>query len=353
VAPAAEDGLGLNADRNDDNKTRDQRRKSTMPKDTPVRLGIAMAALLAAGAARGQDDAACDDFPDRALTLVTAAGPASSMDITSRQIAEPLSRLAGVAVNVVNKAGGGGSLAYNHLRAEPHDGYTILTISRSVTLHPYTSDSDFDPEMVRGVAQAVSDWEVLIADTDSEWQTAGDFVAAARAAAQPVVMSGPSVGSVAHITASEFARSGEFEFSYVPSPSGGEAMVGVMGGHIPAAFSEPAESWSQREGGEIRYLGVASPERLDFMPDVPTMREQGYDFVSSNWRAFVVAAETPDCVLEKLEALFDQAIHSDEFVSVVESNRSSIDYIGAADFSEQLLVFDKEAEAMATSLGIR
>lgn len=322
-----------------------------MPYVSITRLGATTVALLAAGAAWGQSDD-CEGFPQRALTLVTAAGPGSSMDITSRQLAEPLSRLAGVTVNVVNKGGSGGSLAYNHLRSEPHDGHTILTISRSTTLAPYTSGSDFDPEMLHGVAKAVSDWEVLIVDADSELQSLEAFVTAAREAPQPTVFSGPSVGSVANITAFEFARAGDFEFSYVPSPSGGEALIGVMGGQIPAAFSEPSESWSQREGDEVRYLGVASPERLEFMPDVPTMREQGYDIISSNWRAFVVPVETPACALEKLDAWFKEAIASEEFRTVVESNRSSIDYIGASEFSEELRRFDAEAEEMAKSLGI-
>src|SRR5690606_20306516 len=117
----------------------------------------------------------------------------------------------------------------------------------------------------------------------SNWQTAEDFVTEARAAAQPTVFSGPSVGSVANITAFQFARAADFAFSYVPSPSGGEALLGVMGGQIPAAFSEPSETWGQMLAEEIRYLGVASPERLEIMPDVPTMREQGFDLVANSW----------------------------------------------------------------------
>jgi Uncharacterized protein conserved in bacteria len=317
----------------------------------PLGAGAVLLASASPGLAQA-DAAACDAFPDRPITLVAAAGPGSSMDITSRQIAEPLSQIAGVTVNVVNQAGAAGSVGYNYLRSQPHDGYTIMTMNRTLTLAPYTSGSDFDPEMLQGIARSVSDWEVLIVDADSPWQTAQDFVADARAASQPTVFSGPSVGSVANITAFQFARVAGFEFSYVPSPSGGEALLGVMGGQIPAAFSEPSETWGQMQANEIRYLGVASPERLEIMPDVPTLKEQGYDLEANSWRGFVVPVETPDCIVEKLDAFFNEAIHSESYVNAVNNDRSAINYLDAAAFDEELRRADAEAAQIARDLGI-
>lgn len=291
-------------------------------------------------------------FPSKPITIVVPTGPGAGQDVTARQLADRMTKITGQAVRVVNKTGGANAIGFNYALDQPHDGYTILTANRSITLQPYTSGADIDYRKVRGVAKVVTDWFVLAVNANAPWKTVEEFLAAAKASATGTKFSGPNVGSTTHITTINFAKKAGFKFDWVPAPSGAEAMVAVLGGHIPVFFGELAETYGHYEGKKLRYLAIASPQRLKGLPDVPTLKEKGIDLVSDNWRGLLAAVDTPDPAVAKLESIIKQIMDDPAFISQIETARSSISFMNAIDFTKEYVRLNHEARQTALDLGI-
>ena len=291
-------------------------------------------------------------FPSKPITIVVPTGPGAGQDVTARQIADRMTKITGQSVKVVNKPGGGNAIGFNYALDQPHDGYTLVTANRSLTLQPYTSGANIDYRKVRAVGKIVTDWFVLTVTGNAPWNTIEEFLAAAKASQTSMKFGGPNVGSTTHITTINFAKKAGIKFDWVPAPSGAEAMVAVLGGHTPAFFGELGETYGHYESKKLRYLAIASPERLKSLPNVPTLKEKGIDLVSENWRALLVAVETPDPVVAKLESIIKQIVDDPTFISEVETARASISYMSAADFTKEYARLNQEARQTAIELGI-
>jgi tripartite-type tricarboxylate transporter receptor subunit TctC len=291
-------------------------------------------------------------FPSKPITIVVPTGPGAGQDVTARQLADRMAKITGQAVNVVNKTGGANAIGFNYALDRPHDGYTICTANRSLTLQPYTSGADIDYRKVRGLAKIVTDWYVLTVTGSAPWKTIDEFLAAAKANPTSMKFGGPNVGSTTHLTTIAFAKKAGIKFDWVPAPSGAEAMVAVLGGHTPVFFGELGETYGHYESKKLRYLAIASPERLKSLPDVPTLKEKGIDLVSDNWRALLVAADTPEPVVAKLESIIKQIVDDPTFISEVETSRSSVAFMGTAEFTKEYVRLNQEARQTAIDLGI-
>jgi len=291
-------------------------------------------------------------FPSKPITIVVPSGPGAGQDVTARQLADRMAKIAGQTVTVVNKPGAGNAVGFAYTLEQPHDGHTIMTGNRSLTLTPYTAGADIDNTKLRGVSKVVTDWYVLVVNASSPWQTLEEFVSAAKSGPTSMKFGGPNVGSTTHITTIEFARKAGFQAEWIPSPSGAEAMVAVLGGQVPAFFGELGETYGNYEAKKLRYLAIASPERLASLPDVPTMKEKGIDLVADNWRGLLAPADAPDAAVTKLDAMVKQVVDDPSFVSEVETSRSSVAYLGSAEFSKEFQRLNEEGKQIAIELGL-
>ncbi len=325
----------------------------TKPSQAAASQPAATTAPTAAAPTSAPAAAQSKPFPTKGITIVVTSGPGSGQDLTARQLAEPLSKIAGQPITVVNKAGGAAAVGYGYALEQPHDGHTLLITCLTHTLYPYTSGSDYDYRKFRGLAKIAADWEYLVVSASSPWKTLEDFLAAAKKGSPTMKFSGPSVGSVAHVTAHRFAKEASFEYGWVPSATGGEALVGVLGNQIPAIFAEPVESWGHYESNKIRYLAVAAAAREKALPEIPTFKEKGYNLVSDNWRGIVVAADTPPDIVKKLEEMVKKAIEDPSFVAQVEKSRSSITYMNGEEFTKETERLNEQAKQIAADLGLQ
>jgi putative tricarboxylic transport membrane protein len=280
--------------------------------------------------------AMAQDFPNQPIRIVTWSSVGGGGDVLARQLQGPLSEAAGVAVNVVNKPGGSGAVAMEYLSSQASDGYTVLVGTASGVITPHTTGSNFSLADFKGVIRIQLDPEVLMVRSDSPWNTVSDVVAAAKADPGSVKWGGAFLGSLDSILAYQIAAASGIEFSYVPFEGGGDAMIALLGGHVPVLIGSPSEVAAQVEAGKIRLIAVATPERLESLPDLPTLREEGLDLTAVLWRGVVAPKDTPDAMVEKLHGFLQEASQSDSFLKYMTDGKILDGYLSAADYDQSI-----------------
>ena len=280
--------------------------------------------------------AMAEDFPNKPIRIVTWSSVGGGGDVLARQLQGPLSEAAGVAVNVVNKPGGSGAVAMEYLSSQTADGYTVLVGTASGVITPHTTGSNFSLADFKGVIRIQMDPEVLMVRSDSPWNDVSDVIADAKANAGSVKWGGAFLGSLDSVLAYQIAAASETEFSYVPFEGGGDAMIALLGGHVPVLIGSPSEVAAQVEAGKIRLIAVATPERLESLPDLPTLRDGGLDLTAVLWRGVVAPKDTPDAIVETLHGFLKEASQSDSFLKYMTDGKILDGYQSAADYDQSI-----------------
>ena len=269
--------------------------------------------LVAFGLALGlvSSGAVAQQKPVRVLVGLAAGG---SLDTMTRLFADKLSTGLGQTVIVENRAGASGQIAIDALRASPADGSVLMTAaSGSITLLPHTFKSPrFDPTRdFISVAQMAQVDFVLTVNPGAPAKTAAEFAALARSEAKYRTF-GTAPGTNPHLLATVFARAAGIEAVHVPYKGNGQALIDLIGGQIAAAFLTAGEALEHNRSGKLRMLASAGGRRSNLMPDVPTLRESGYDIEGSAWFAFFAPSGTPAAVVDRLgRAIVEASVNTE------------------------------------------
>ena len=270
---------------------------------SPVRR-LAATVAVASGVALGLASPALAAFPDKPVTITVGFNAGGTTDIVARAVADVVSKELGQPVVIENRGGAGGAVATTMVSKAAADGYNLVaTTSTTITLDPQIGKLAFTPDDFTYIAAIGAFPEAYIALPGKGWKTLKDAVAAAKAAGSLTVASSTSLDRM--ITA-YLAKSAGTKLNVVPTKSGAEVVTQVMGGHVDLGYSSGAY-YPQAKAGELLALGVLGDQRLAGLPNVPTLKEQGYDISSVNLILFAAPKSLPADVTQKLIAAFTAA----------------------------------------------
>lgn len=232
--------------------------------------------------------------PDRP-ECIAPADPGGGWDFTCRSIGQVLTEIGAVdgTVQVMNMAGGGGGIALGAVVAGRHeDDSLIVAASPATTLRMAQGVYEqIDHTNFRWIGAIGADFGVIAVAADSEFETVEDLIAAWQSDPNSVAVGGGSaVGGQDHMKVLLLAEATGVvptEVKYVPFDGGGEAMTNMLGGFIDVFPGDISEVIGQYEAGEVRILATLSPERLDLIPDIPTVKELGHDMEWIVWRGLL------------------------------------------------------------------
>lgn len=276
-------------------------------------VGLAAIAVVLGVAA----EPAAAQYPTRPVELVVPYAPGGGTDIMYRQIVKviELEKLVPVAMTVVNRSGGSGVVGKSYAINKPRDGYTLVAVDQGNGQQELLGHAtwNFQKDFTY-IARMVTDVNLLIVRKDSPYRTLQEFLAAARAKGKGgVSVAGTGSGGVDHIANISTNRAAKVDLTYVPFKSGGEVMTNLLGGHTDAAWANPNECISQLEAGQVRALAVAAEQRLKLLSSVPTMRELGFNVISTQWRAIGAGGNLPKPVVDYWVGVLDKVRKSDEW----------------------------------------
>ncbi|WP_298830345.1 tripartite tricarboxylate transporter substrate-binding protein [uncultured Piscinibacter sp.] len=283
-------------------QTRSRRRFGTL---------VAAAALaFAAGTAAAQEGT---------VRIVVGYPAGATSDSLARVLAEHMQRTLQQTVIVENKAGAGGRIANELVKAAPADGSTLLmtpVATMAIFPHSYAGQLRYDPVKDFVPVAHLSNFQVgLGVGTAVPAKTLAEYVAWVKAdPSKNGFYASAAPGSIPHFFGVMFAKSAGLTLTHVPYKGTSAAMTAIAGGEVSAISTVAADIRALVAGGKARLLAVAGEQRDANFPDVPTFRELGHDLVAKPWYALFAPAGTPPAAVERLSkaalaALADPALH--------------------------------------------
>ena len=253
------------------------------------------------------------DFPSKPLRMVIPFPPGGAGDITTRILADTMSKGLGQPVIVDNKPGAGAVTGYEFVARAPADGYTILVVFPSFVINPaIRTGLSYDPaKNFQAVGQAMWLPMAITVGLEVPATTLKELIALARAKPGELAYGTPGVGTTHHVVAEMFRLAVGINIFHAPYAGGVPALTAAVGGHLPVAVTNVTEAAPFAKIGKVRVLVVTSAERAAALPDVPTLRELGYpELEATNWSGLVVPKGTPPAVITRLNAELVHALNN-------------------------------------------
>lgn len=277
-----------------------------------------------------------DSYPSRPINLVVPNPAGGGTDFLARLLAEKVGAELGQNVVVSNRGGGSSVIGTQYVvQAEP-DGYTLVAINQQgliMTLLqsvPYDFMQDLTPVIKIGEFP-----QILMVPGNSDIESIEDLAQKAQTE-EGISFGFGGYGSQAHVAGTALANQFGGKSTGIAYKGTGDALQGVMGGHVDMLISS-TEAIEAANAGYLKVLAVTSGDRLPSLPDLPTMIELGFeDFTATSWFMYSVPAGTPDDIVEKLASAFEKATQYPDVRQKLEEAKLTVDIATGADLEDFL-----------------
>jgi tripartite-type tricarboxylate transporter receptor subunit TctC len=315
-------------------------------------LGVSVAGLLVPG---GSGRAQTPDFPTRPITFVVGFAPGGGADVFSRALAEAAKTALPQPLVVENRPGAGGTAANAYATGRPADGYTILfahagssILTPIITNQPQLKWDAFEP-----VARIHAEEEWLFVHPDAPWKTIDALAAHAKANPRKVRVAGSAIGGIDSFTVLSWEKAAGIDVEYIPHEGGGPATLAFLGKNAEVLVGNVSEVFQHIEAKKMVPLAVASEKRSPIFPNVPTLKEKGWNVVMVQWRSVVAPKGTPAPRVAALAGALQKAMGAEAW-KTFNRNAKAVDlYLGPAEFRQFLASEEKRFSAIIEELGLR
>jgi len=310
-------------------------------------LRMLMSAALAAAAmlACPQSGYAQADYPNRLVRIINPFIAGSAPDILARSLAATLSIQLGQQFIVENRIGASGALGTAAaVRADP-DGYTLLFAPALVlsVLPQARTDTGYTPTSMVPICQTFINSMAVVVRPDSPIRSMSDLAAAAKQRPGALNYGHPGVMTIPHLAMEEFGQVAGAEIKDVPFRGGPQGIAELLGGRIDAVSLVVGTGI----GDNIRMIGVFTEKRLAAYPNVPTVKEQGFDVTPVSFGGLLAPLGTPAPVLTKLASACADAAKDESYATTARRQGQPDDYYGDAAQFQRLLTRDIESKKRA------
>jgi len=314
-------------------------------------VGTASAALLPAIAQ------AEDAYPTRAITILNAFPPGGANDLVTRPIATALEPIFKQPVVVETKAGAAGAVGAQVAASAKPDGYTLLShnnglagyaeVDKLFGRHPKTTRADFIP-----LARLSADPVLLLVNEQQPWKTLEEFIADAKKQPDKIVYSSGGFYGASHLPVAMIEHAAGIKgMRHLPTAGGGPAVTAVLGNNAQMTTQTVQATLSHIKAGKLRALASYGAQRSKALPDVPTMKEKGFDLVYYLWVGLFAPKGTPAPVVSTLTAAIDKAAASEQFKTAVANIGIEPSYQDASEFAKFWDEDSRRAEDTISQIG--
>jgi tripartite-type tricarboxylate transporter receptor subunit TctC len=295
-------------------------------------LGAVAAATVLSGTAAAP--ALAETFPSRPITLVIPFPPGGATDTQFRALASAASKELGQPIVVSNRAGVGGTLGpVTMARTAAPDGYTVAVLPGTLYRLPHLLKSaDWDPtrDFTYIVGLTAYSFAITVA-ADSPWKTVPDMLAAAKAKPDQYSYGTVGTGSTGHIASSRLLKAAGVKMNFVPFKGAAEQQLALIGGHIDMVGDA---GWGvQAKAGKIRPLALMAEKRAKNWPDVPTLKELGYDIVALSTLGIGGPKGMDPAVVKALHDAFRKASKDPAFLEILDMENQPELYMDSAAYA--------------------
>lgn len=295
--------------------------------------------------------------PTRPVEIVIHTGPGGGNDAFIRAVLVALRKDNLLSDNfvVVNKAGGGSTSAIAYLREKAGDSHTIAVYSSVWVSDGLVQEAaPLTIDKLTPVAGLVLEPGLVVVRADSPFKTLKDFVDAAKASPGKLKQSGGSVLSRDAVVRYVLMNNTKADWSFISFPSGGERIAAVLGGHVDMMMIEPSEAGELIRSGKLRPIAQISDKRIEGFPDVPTIKEAGFNIPNvPQSRGVVGPPDMPRAAVAYYEDFFKRASQSPAYREYLKSTQLENVYLGSAELGKFLKSYQDELREILKGAGVK
>lgn len=267
------------------------------------------------------------DYPARAVQVVVPYNAGGGTDLSARLMAQTIEKYLDGTMIVRNQPGGGGAIGTSAVVHAKPDGYTVgMGAQGPLAMLPHYGGIDYTVDDVDYLALMGRNLMVIAVGKDAPFQDAASFLAYAKAHSGEVSIGNSGAGGANHIAVEGMATAAGIKVKSMPFGGSSAAVTACVGGHINAVVASPAEVISQIKAGNLKAILIMEENRVDVLPDTPTTKEAGIDFVWSSWKGVIAPKGLPGDVRAKLAGALDKTFHDQQFLDKMKDLGEFVDY---------------------------
>ena len=297
-----------------------------------------------------RQDTSENPYPHDVVTLITHSSPGGGSDVFLRELARHLGPQMGVDFVVENVRGGGGARAMSRLANSPADGSIFYAatpsfIFTSLMSSPANTYEDLDP-----IVNVFSDQEVVYTRTESPFETLADVIQTARSRRGRWGAATP--GSLERQALERLKRAADVDAAIVSHEGGGDLILNVLNGTLDIGVGEAQEIRSQLDAGRLRLIAVFSETRLPELPELPTVKESGYDIVVTKFRGLMGPRNTPPEIVEAWENAVQEVLENPGYRQVYSRAMLLPTYMPRTEYASFIDTFATDTETFLRESGV-
>ena len=293
------------------------------------------------------------DYPERTVDLVIPYAAGGGIDLLLRALGEGLATHFKQSFVVSNRTGAGGAIGVAYVARSPADGHTLLFIPALVhsVLPVMQANVGYTPSSFAPICQTFENQMVMVVPPDSPYRNVRQIVEAARAKPNGVSFASTAVGTITHLAGAALADAGNVSLNHVPFRGDGELMGQVIGGHVDFGIVTLASAAAA--GPSINILAIFADARNSSRPEIPTVKEHGYNVAPTSFGGLFAPAAVPANILTRLEAGCQFAVQQPAYTQLAARLHQGSDYYaGAATFAKRLEADVADKKQLLQRLGL-
>lgn len=296
------------------------------------------------------------DVSDKNVSLIVPLAPGGIADITARPLAVPLAKELGQPVIVENKIGAGGAIGMAYASKQKPDGNTLLMALSSILIIPESEKVSGRPQSYTmsnftPIALVTADPTVLVVRASSPWKTVNDLIKDAKANPKKYSYSSSGIYGTTHVAQVMLWQAAGVDLLHVPYNGGGPSLTALLAGQVDVVAQAPGTAAAHQKAGTVRYLGTWGAERLKAYPELPTMKEQGYDVEFYIWSGLFSPAGLSPEKLTQLRKAAKNSINDPGFIAAMGGMNTPIKYLEGADLEKFIAQDQKRLATVIKNMG--
>ena len=276
-----------------------------------------------------------EQFPDGDITIVVPFGSGGGTDLLARILAESAQEhLEDATVIVSNVTGASGTVGTGEVANSEPDGYNLIfNASGPMVVQPHLmEDLQYTIDDFKSIVCVASEPSCIAVRADSPYQTLDDLLAAQ----DELLVGNTGTGTVHYLFQSKFFADTEVPYKLIAFEGGAKLVTGLLGGEVDVMSTVVSEMYQYVESGEIRILAVSSAERSELYPDIPTVKEYGFDIDMSLDFFLQAPAEVPEENLNILIDSFGKDAESDAVKEYLTNAHVTASVVKGAEYDAKL-----------------
>lgn len=283
--------------------------------------------------------AAEEKYPSKPITLVVPFPPGGVADIVARALAPALEKKLGESVVIVNKPGAGGALGTGTVATAKPDGYTYLLALASISTNPEQERLNkrpppFQLNQLAPVARLSMEEMMLAVRAESKYKKVAEVVSDAKARPGAVSYASSGMYGVYHVAMSMFTTSAHVKMNHIPYAGGPPALMALLSGEVDVALVTRSVGAAHLKSGKLRPLAAWGRQKWSDYPEIPTIKDEGFDVDYQLWSGMFAPAQTSPAALSVMRDAIRAAVEDPSFKSTLARQGAALAYLDAPEFQK-------------------